>query len=345
MSSSFQTFIDQPYPIYAAEAAAQPYEPAPVEGVSATNPVRAVEAEELRPDVNDDTAASDATELSNAARLLARDAAREEMERRLEQRDEKARRDESLLDAVRIRNNRSIRELVASFRNYDNSAAAERYNASLDVFSRYGAEYRDSGETGAVANLRAQENDAYLNLGISHAGTVTREVREGISRSIDRWFVGEGVFTPAMLNYPSYDGFMFTPISPAAQAALRSADVLATYERPRIAAYLRELAALTPEDFMFYDPTGLGALSLQQRRDFLARVDQILARERIDARAAELRYSFNAAGEVDLERLGLQDREEIARLERQREEINTYYGQLANSVQQYDAGIVSESLV
>lgn len=333
--SSFQPYIDTSYPVYPAEEAAKPYEPGPVEGVSESAPVQPVETEEDRlPEDND------AVALSNAARDLAK--ARLEETARNQSLASTA--DNAVLDAARTRNNRGIRELIQSFQDYNNTAALARYNNSLAMFVRYGSAAVSSGESDAIANLRAQENNAYQDLGIYYADNITRDNREGISQAIDRWFVGEGVFMPAMLHFTSSDGFRFTPMTSEARMALRTADVLASYERSRIAAYLREMAALAPEDFMFYDPTGLGALGLEQRREFLARMDALLAQERIDARAAELTYAFNSENQLDIERLGLENSEEIARLEGLREDINTYYGMLRDSVRQYDADIISSSM-
>lgn len=332
--SAFQPYIDTSYPVYPAEEAAKPYEPGPVEAVSGAAPAQPVEPEEDR--LSED---NDAVALSNAARELADSRLQETA-----QTQNRASTDNAALEAARIRNNLGIRELIQSFQNYNNSAALARYNNTLAMFVRYGSAAVSSGETDTVANLRAQENSAYQDLGIYYSDNVTRDNREGISQAIDRWFVGEGVFMPAMLHFTSSDGFRFTPMTGEARMALRAADVLASYERSRIAAYLREMAALTPEDFMFYDPTGLGSLGLEQRREFLARMDALLAEARIDARAAELTYAFNAENQLDLERLGLEEREEIARLDRLREEINTYYGMLRNSVRQYDADIISSSM-
>lgn len=340
--SAFQPFIDLPYPNYAAEAAAQPYEAGPVESVTPVSPVRPVEPEESR--IADEyPTPADLSEISRAARERSEQAYRNARQRRAEEQD-RLLANRAPLDANRIRNNQGIRELIQSFENYNNQAAVNRYNAFLGVFVRYGANYVDSGEEGAVANLRAQENQYYEDQ-LAVSDNVTRANREGISQAIDRWFVGEGVFFPAMLNYTSSDGFRFTPLSAAARPALRAADVMSTYDRNRIANYLRELAGLTPRDFMFYDPTGLGALPLEQRRDFLRRVQETLDQERIEARAAELRYAFNQQNQIDIDLLGLEDREELERLRRDQEAINTYYGQLLASVHQYKAGIVSEALV
>lgn len=332
--SSFQPYIDTSYPIYPAEEAARPYQPAPVAGVEGTAPARQVESEE-NSGVDGRSATADALALSNAARELSRNADEEA----LRTRDISA---AAAIEAVSAGENLGIRELIQSFANYNNTAALARYANSLSMFARYGSAYSTSDETDAVANLRAQENSLYQDPGAFYTDNVTMENREGISQAIDRWFVGEGVFMPAMLHFSSSDGFRFTPLTSEAQKAQRAADVFATYDRSRIVAYLREMAELTPEDFMFYDPTELTELRLQERRDFLARMDELLVQAEIDARAAELRYVFNTENQLDQTLLGL-EAEEIARLELYREDINTYYGMLRESVRQYDDSIVSAS--
>lgn len=336
MSSALTPYVDLPFPNLAAEEARLPHDPdAPVSGVSATTRATPVESEEARPP-NDYVTSPDIYELSRAARERTGLARTESAEDYLE-------RTAAAVDAARREDNLGIRELIRSFQDYDNAAARARYNNFLSTFARYGGGYVNVDEGNAVANLRAQEDERYMNLGISRAEADTRATREGMSGAIDRWFVGEGVFFPAMLQYNSSDGFMFTPVSSVALQALRSAEALATYERTRIAAYMREMAALTPEDFMFYDPTGLGALGLEQRREFLRRIDALLLQEQVDARAADLRYVFDERGRLVLEELGLDD-ENLTRIEQLRQEINSYYGQLLFSVHNYKAGIISEGL-
>ncbi len=330
--SAINPIIPVPVPNIAAEDAAQPYDPdRPVNSVSATSAARAVESEENRPPSEYGTA-PDAYDLSRAAREMATTRSQEDTER-----------DANPLDAGRIRDNRSIRELMQTFQNYNNSAAVSRFVSHLDGFIRYGAPYTDSGEDSVIANLRAQENAVYTSLGLSRNSSRNLEIRESVAQAIDRWFVGNGVFSPEMVRYSSTDGFRFVPLSTPARAVTRAAEVLSTYDRNRIAAYLREMANLTPQDFMFYDPTGLGALGLDDRRTFLARVDELLRQQRIDARAAELRYIADEEERLRIE--AIEDAERIqTRLDELRDEINTYYGQLRYMVHQYKAGIISESL-
>lgn len=331
--SAIQPIVDIPIPNYAAEEAARPYDPdQPVTATGATTGVAAIEAEEDRSGLDYPTA-QDASDISKAARALA-EATRSETE---------FDREADYLDGERLRGNRGIRELIRSFENYNNGAAIAAYNNYLNMFVRYGATSSDSDENSTIAALRAQENAVYDNLGISHAEGVTRENREGINGAIDRWFVGEGVFFPAMLHYTSSDGFSFTPLTAEAKAAARANDVTASYDRSRIATYLREMAQLTPRDFMFFDSTGLGELGLQERRDFLRRMDELLDQAGIDARAADLRYIFDEEGRIQLEELGL-DQQYETRLDQLRDEINTYYGELRYSVHQYKAGIISAAL-
>ncbi|MCD8349212.1 MAG: hypothetical protein LUC93_01190 [Planctomycetaceae bacterium] len=331
--SAINPIIPIPVPNIAAEDAARPHDPdAPVNAVSATGPARAVESEENRPP-SEYQNAPDAYDLSRAARAMAETSRPQE----------DAEREADPLDAVRIRDNRSIRELMQTFQNYNNSAAVSRFVSHLDGFIRYGAPYTDSGEPSVIANLRAQENAVYTSLGLSRNASRNLEVRESVAQAIDRWFAGSGVFSPEMLRYSSVDGFRFVPLSTPARATTRAAEVLSTYDRNRIAAYLREMALLTPQDFMFYDPTGLGALGLDDRRTFLAQVDELLRQQRIDARAAELRYIADEEERIRVETLEDDDRIQT-RLDELRDEINTYYGQLRYMVHQYKAGIISEAL-
>lgn len=330
--SAIQPIVDIPIPNYAAEQAARPYDPdQPVTATGATTGVAAVEGEEDRSGLDYPTP-QDAYDISKAAHALSESAKSEtEFDREADP-----------LEGS-VRDNRGIRELIRSFENYNNGAAVAAYNNYLTMFVRYGATASDTDENGAIASLRAQENAVYDNLGISHAEGVTRENREGINRAIDRWFVGEGVFFPAMLHYSSSDGFSFTPLTSEARAAARAADVTSSYDRSRIATYLREMAQLTPRDFMFFDSTGLGELGLQERREFLRIMDEVLERLDIEARAAELRYAFDEEGRIQVEELGLEEQYQT-RLDQLRDEINTYEGALRFSVHQYKAGIVSEAL-
>ncbi len=251
----------------------------------------------------------------------------------------------SALDFLSTTNSRSVTELLATFENYDNSQAVTQYNNYLTVFTRYTGSVADNIQENNEANMRAAENATYQYLGISHYGTVTRQVREGISNAIDRWYVGEGVFTPEMLNYSSGTGFRFSPVSPNAQQALLYRNVLSTYDRNQIAAYLREMARLTPFDFVFYDPTGLEALTLEQRREFLRLVDSLLADAEIQARAADLQYAFTEDGQLDFDYLD----EQLA-LEQQRlvDYINSRrdaYGQMLNMYQRYGLATISAAFV
>lgn len=336
--SALQPVVYTSYSNYAVEEAERPYELPPVEPVEAAPPASAAESAETG--YPGENAEPDAVTLSNAAM----NAMRNPDERaRSAQRQTTAAGDVPAV-AADLRNNLGIRDLLLSFAEYDNRAAAARYDSYLNMFANYGGASSVSGESDIVAGIRSQENDVYQNFGLSFSDQKTREGRERVSGAIDEWLAGTGVFSPFMLGSPSSDGFRFTPLTSASRASLRAADVLASYERTRVATYLREMSALTPRDFMFYDPTGLGALPLRQRREFLSRMDLLLQQARSDARAAELHYVFNAENAMDLDRLGLENNEEIARLERFRDEINTYYGQLLGSVRHYDAGIVSDAM-
>lgn len=327
--SSFQPYIDTSYPDYAAEAAHAPYAPGPVGGVEDTASTRPVAPTEERPEA-EMPVQNDELSLSNAARAM-HSGATAVSSAAIGQVD--------LTTLQNTHHNLGIRDLLQTFQTYDNQNAVNRYNHYLDMFTRYGVGGINSGENDPVANLRAQENHLYGNLGITGASGTN------VSGAVDRWLTGDGVFTPSMWGQSSSDGFTYTPLSDEAiAAALTAAEALASYERTRIAAYLRELAQLTPNDFAFSDPTGLGELALRERREFLAMMDELLTQARIDERAAELRYVFNAAGELLLEELGLVDQEELARLEQSRDQINTYYGELLASVQQYGAGIISASM-
>lgn len=313
------------------------YESNPVEKVEPTTPSRAAESNEQRPDdVQDEEVV-----LSAEGRTMFQEA----MDARragTAPRDAVATESDILTNAS-LRNTPALRELLQSFRNYDNAQAIREYNSSLDMFTRYGAGEAAAGEPDAVSALRGFENDAYRYLGISYRGFTTREIRESIGLAIDRWFAGQGVFTPEMLRFPSSDGFRFSPLSQASRAALRAADVMAGYDRPRIATYLREMARLTPNDFMFYDPTGLDTLALQQRRDLMRRIDSMLREEQLDARAAELRFTATD-DTLALNEEAIADQALSQRIEDMMAQINTYYGQLTNSVRQYNAGVVSDAM-
>lgn len=344
MSAPFQPYIDMPYPNYALDEAAKPYEVGPVPEVTPAGNVRAIESEEERVDA-DQPVVPDAIEISRTAREMSDNNV-------AERRDNQTIHGEAtpiydpVAESERIRNNVAIRELIASFENYDNSTAFQRFDAFLDVFGSYGAPPVAAREGSQLANIRAQENALYYALGLSNPAELTdREMRDNMIRAIDRWMESVGVFLPGMLRYPSSDGFRFSPLTDRARLSLRSADVMATYDRSRIAQYLRELAALTPSDFMFYDPTGLGDLPLRERRDFLSWMDTQLRQDGVTTqRAAELRYVFQN-GQLDLEELGLDDQASIIeRLYTTAHTANDYYTMLKESVQQYDAGIISQGL-
>lgn len=327
--SSFQPYIDTSYPDYAAEAARAPYAPGPVGGVEGPASARPVAPTEERPEA-ETPARNDELSLSNAARAMQSGATAVSSATT------------GQVDLTTLQNtqyNLGIRDLLQTFQTYNNQDAVNRYNNYLDMFTRYGVGGINSGENDPVANLRAQENHLYGNLGITGASGTN------VSGAVDRWLTGDGVFTPSMWGQSSSDGFTYTPLSDeAVAAALNAAESMASYERTRIAAYLRELAQLTPDDFAFSDPTGLGELALRERREFLARMDELLTQARIEERAAELRYVFSEEGELRLQELGLADQEELARLEQSRDQINSYYAALLASVQQYGAGVISDSM-
>lgn len=344
MSAPFQPYIDMPYPNYALEEAARPYEMTPVPEVTPVERVRAVESEEDRVDA-DQPVIPDAIEISATAKDLSDNNV-------ADRRDGSSGQEEAppiydpVADGERIRNNVAVRELIGTFANYDNSAEVERFTAFLDLFGSYGAPVVPAREGSQVANFRAQENALYYGLGLSNPAELTdREMRDNMMRAIDRWMESVGIFLPGMLRYPSSDGFRFSPLTDRARLSLRSADVMATYDRSRIAQYLRELAVLTPSDFMFYDPTGLGDLPLRERRDFLSWMDSQLRQAGVTSqRAAELRYVFEN-DQLDLVELGLDDEERLAeRLYTIANTANDYYTMLKDSVQQYDAGIISSGL-
>lgn len=339
--STLQPYIDAPYPNFALEEAALPPVVPPVVEVTPTAPARPVEAPEDRPD-GDQPAEADAMELSASGRALAD--ANETLQRSGRTLEQPLSAFDPAVEAGRIRNNVAVRELIQSLDNYDNAAAVSRYTANLGVANVYGASAVQADEGNVVANVRAQEDALYAALGVARPETVTdTRFRDDMMRAIDRWLSAIGVFLPGMLRYSSSDGFRFAQLSEQAETALRSANVMATYDRPRVAQYLRELAALTPMDFMFYDPTGLGDLALRERRLFLKRMDEILRQQRIGLRAAELRYRLDENGRLVAEGEQL-DREEQDRLAAQEEVVNDYYAMLKDMVKQYNAGIVSQAL-
>lgn len=341
--STLQPYIDMPYPNYAMEEELAPNRVDPVPEVTPVVPVRPVEPFESRAP-GEEVVPADAVEFSAAAREISEENAAGSVQRDSATLSGGTRFD-PVANAERIRDNLAIRDLIASFDNYDNSNAQARFNSYMQYFVNYAAAAGASGDAG-LADVRNRENALYASLGfmLDNAATASTPIAERMALAIDSWLNGTGIFQPAMLGYSSSDGFRFTPLTEASRASLRAADALASYERSRIAQYLREMATLTPEDFMFYDPTGLGALPLQERRDFLQRMDELLEQARIDARASELRYVFNENGQLVPEELGLADDSELQRLEAMEEIINSYYAMLIASVQQYKSGIISSSL-
>lgn len=355
--SALTPIVDVPAPNYAAEQAQQPYTPPPVEEVEAVSPVRAVESDEDRvpseePLIPSVPPVTDAADISRAGMTHTEQEAADFLEGTgaypgtVSQREV----DAPALDGVRILNNRGVRELISGFPRYDNAEAQRRYAARLAMFLRYNAVVGASGENSAVASLRAGENTAYAGLGmtassIAEAAEASRTRREEMAAAIERWLEGREVFTPDMLGFASEDGFRFSPLTDESRATLRAADVMASYDRNQIAAYLRETSTLTPNDFLFYDPTGLGQLALDERREFLAYVQRLLDEERIDARAAELQYELDQEEQLRVAEQDALDEQDRLALDRLRGDISSYYGQLLSSVKQYNAGIISGSLV
>lgn len=336
--SAFQPYIDQPYPDFALEEARRVREAPPVPGVTPANAVRPVETEEgaLPPPEPRDP---DSSLISNEGRAAVEESAQAARRRR----DAGLERFDPAADVQHMRDNRAVRELVATFSDYDNREAVKRFSAGLDMFVRYGGASPQTAETDTVAGLRARENLLYHNLGLSvpefaESGALRNAMMDGV----DRWLEGGGVFMPAFLHYPSSDGFRFAPLSGEAELSSRAAEVMAGYERARIASYLRELSALTPADFLFYDPTGLGDFSLSARREFLHVVDGMLLEAEIALRAAELRYILGREGRLTLEGSGLENVVDEERLEQLRREIAVQYEALHTTVPDRSGGIISE---
>lgn len=339
--SAIQPPYEVPYPIIDESERLEATRP--VEGVGAAAPARPVEAETERPDAV--PSAADEISLSVEARDLIRDALTTSRARGLSPGAYDSLSEIDYLIAREARDTPALRQLLASFQGYDNGKARSAYYNRLNAAAAYGGSYAAaSREDNAVSGQRASGNAIYHSLGVTNAATATRAEREEMAHSIDRWLLGEGVFFPEMLYYASSDGFRFTPLSEAAQASLRAAEILASYELSRVLAYFREMAELAPNDFLFYDPTGPAGLALEQRREFFARVDALLAEAKIEERAAELRYTVNTDGTLAVATPEPGDEAERARIEELLAQINTYYGQLASSVEQYDAGIVSDTM-
>lgn len=340
--SSFQPYMDVPYPNHAAEEAAKPYEPGPVAGVTPGKAEEGVEGGEDQP-FGDSLPPAAVAALSKSGRELTRGAVGEMYARRQAEAEERlAANAEAALDE-QARNSLALRELMAAFDNYNNNVAIGRYNNYLNLFARYSSVPGVFGENRALAGLRARENFAYSALGISYPGIVTREIRDRMAKAVDRWLAAEGVFNPAMLGFASSDGFRFEPLTERSRAALRATKVLADYDRQRIAGYLREVAELTPRDFLFSDPTGLGELPLKTRREFLRFVNRRLEESELALRAAELRYLMNAPDRLAIDDSAIRDAEERRRLDALQEEVSGYYAGLAASVRQYSPGIISSA--
>lgn len=339
--SASEPVVYPPFPIVTIDESAPPYETAPVEPVEAAAPARAVEGEEDRSPA-ETLSGADAVAISATARTVAEAAKeRSDVNVSLQATGEAF---DPVEEAGNIRDNRGMRELLAGFADYDNSAAQARYADAFSVSATYGGAPAAADEGDGVAELRARENQVYYELGFFPAGDPDRAERGEMEKAIDEWLAGTGVFVPSMLGYPSSDGFRFAPLTEEARASLRAADVLSSYDRARIASYLREMAGLTPNDFMFYDPTGLGALPLDARREFLARVERLLEEAGAERRAAELRYSFDLQNRLELNRMDIDDEAERRRIEALEPQISGYYGALAQSLRQYSPGIISAAL-
>lgn len=334
--SALQPIVNVPYPNFPMDDELDPNRVVPVEGVTAPASVREVEAPENRPP-GEEIIVPDAAEMSAASIALSQSRARQQEDDTFD----------PTAMASRIRDNLSVRELILSFDNYDNAMARKSYENYLRLFVNIAPEAVETQAGDAVmADIRSRENALYAALGFMPANLEpdTTAYRERMALAIDSWFAGNGVFVPSMLDYSSSDGFRFTPLTAQSRAATRAADTLSSYERTRIAQYLREMARLTPNDFMFYDPTGLGALPLEQRRQFLERVDQLLDQEGIDQRAADLQYTLDENNRLRIDDMELLEEDERRRLEALEESINSYYAMLLASVQQYSAGVISASL-
>ncbi len=371
--SSIHPYYDIAYPNHAAEQAHMPYSPPPVEQVRETATSRAGESSLRRPDP--ENSPGDVAVLSESIRLRAERQPSDNAPAPVFLAADQV----LALDPDATRRNRALQEFLRSLEIRNNRAALARYIAWLDLFTRYqmpipgnlpnpsdrdnplaGLRYETPGnyiappdtsvlqdqiiEAQRLAYLQ-RENAYYDYLGISRADNITMEMRENMAVNIDRWYLGEGVFMPQMLWYSDSSGFRFAPITPRAQEATRAPDVLASHSRPQIAGFLREMAGLTPFEFLFYDPTFLAELTLEARRQFLQRAQTALDQAGVRARAADLRYAFDREGMLLLDLLGLQRERDRLALDRFRADLSNYYGQLADSVRQYDEGIISGSLV
>ncbi len=377
MSSIFP-YYDLSLPNHAAEQAEKPYTPPPVEQVQGTSPGRRSESPENR--AASDYSPLDAAVLSESARLRAERALEDNRAGTVTGPGFLTAEQVLGLDPEATRQNLALQEFLRTLEPRDNRAAVARYLSWLEIFTRYQSPLNGGGNTlppissnriaatlqyDVPGNYQAppdtsvlqdklieaerlaylsRENAYYDYLGLSRADNVTREMRENMAVNIDRWYRGEGAFMPQMLWYSDQTGFRFTPVSPRAREATRVQDVLANHNRTQIAAYLRELAGVTPREFLYYDPTGLAELTLAARRDFLARVQTALVNAGVEARAADLRFAFDREEMLRLDLLGLQQERDRLALERYRADLSHYYGQLLDSVRQYGEGIISSSL-
>lgn len=336
--SALTPYMDIPFPNFALEDELAPGRVRPVREVTPVAAVRAVESHAERPE-GDRLPMTDGVEVSSAGQRLAEQVA-----------GQMAATDKELKDSVSLtrsrRENLAIRELISSFVGYDNSAAQSQYANYLQLFVTLAADTNAArDEHRARDEVRARENALYASLGFLPAdiGIEASVIMQKMALAIDKWLSGKGVFIPSMLSYGSSDGFRFVPLSTASQGALKARDILSSYDRWRISMYLKDMARLTPEDFVFVDPAGLTELGLADRRAFFTEMQQYLDKAGIEARAESLRYAFTAEGRLILTELGLRE-SEWRKLEAFREAINTYYGMLRASVRQYGAGILSGSL-
>lgn len=236
----------------------------PIQGVTPTDQVQQVEPVS--------TSIPGVVDISGAGRALASEWIRTEKD---------LLRQEAINAETIYENNQSVRDLMASMKAYNNTVAVEHYVNYLRTSAVYG-------------NLPPQP--------AAPTATVqqTTQDRTAMIRRIDSWITGTGVFQPGMIGLPTSEGFMFTPVTEEAMAALGYADILASASRDVLINYLARLAQLTPMNFIFYDPTGLGPLSLIERRDFLSRADELLASANIEVQAADLVYHVNPDVEFDI---------------------------------------------
>lgn len=240
---------------------------------------------------------ADSARVSDRARGLVRGYVREVLSRRVRDADNVAERIYRYFQYSA--SSPALRELMAGFSQYDNTRAVQHYLTYVRTTAAYGNPsglIRFAGVGMLPQDVFLYRQDGFRSLTNADA----RAYYDARVREVDRWLRGQTVFRPELLDYPSSEGFRFIPGDDQAALVANARAVAADGDNARIANYLSILATLTPLAFLFYDPTGLGALPFVERQDFLAQVDEAVVPATPRIPAIELEYAFNPERELEL---------------------------------------------